>query len=109
MTTEVIIDYSLYATYIVFGIALVLTITFPIIQMIGNFKKAIGGLVAIGALVLAFVVCYALTTGEEFVRGDTYASAEVMRIVEASLYLAYIMFAGTVLAIVATSFSRYIK
>ena len=109
MTAEVIIDYSLYATYVVFGIAMLLTIIFPVIQMIGNFKKAIGMLIGLGVLVLVFMICYFSATGEEYIRGDAYASAEMMKIVEASLYLAYVMFACTVLAIIVTSFSRYVK
>ena len=109
MEVEVIVDYSLYFTYAIFCIALLLTILFPLIQMAGNLKKAIKAIAGVAAFALAFTLCYVAATGEEWSRGDAYASAELMRIVEAALYLAYVMFAGTFLTIIVTSFSRYIK
>jgi len=109
MDQLVFANYALYAAYIFMGVTAFLTVLFPIIQMVQDFRKALVMLAALCALVLLFFVCYWMGTAEPYSKGDVFVGAEKMQLVDTFLYMAYTMMGLTVLSIIVTSFSRYIK
>ena len=107
--SDLIVNYGTILAYIFLGVAILLTIAFPLIQMVRDFKKALKTLAGVGAIVLAFMVCYWTSAGEAMTVNDIHVAGGLMKIVEACLYLGYVMFVGAVLAVVITPLSRYIK
>jgi len=107
--SDFIVEYGIFATYIFLGVGILLALIFPAIQMVREFKKALKTLIGVGALILVFMLCYWMSTGEAVTISGISVSAGVMQIVEACLYLAYLMMAVAILAIVLTSFARYLK
>ena len=108
-----IVDYGIIFTYILFGIAIVLIVGFSAAQMFQDFKKAISALVGVGALILLFLLCYWLSTAEPLTyftaSGDVVTPGSTMKMVEACIYMAYFLFCGAILALIVTSFARYLK
>jgi len=108
-----IVNYGTVFTYILFGVAILLIIGFSAIQMFQDFKKAISAIVGVGALVLLFMLCYWLSAAEPLTyitaEGDKFTPGSTMKIVEACIYMAYFMFCGAILALIVTSFARYLK
>lgn len=95
--------------YFLFVCAAASAIFFPAIQMFQNLKKARTALIGIGIIVILFSICYLLADRQEFTIGDITVAANQMKFIEASIYLVYILFTGTVLSMIFSSFSRYFK
>ena len=110
---DIIVDYGLIFTYIVFGIGVLSAFVFPAIQLFQNLKKALTALAGVCGLVLLYLLFYMLASSEAFTistgTGDTTISAGVMKFVEANLFMTYAIFAFSVLAIVYSSVSNYFK
>ena len=105
--------YGILACYVFLGIAIIVAVVFPAIQMFQNFKSAIAALAGIGALVLLFLLCYSMSAAETF---SIQSGAETitvdggqMKAVEACLYLYYIMLGFTILCVLVTPLFQYIK
>ena len=103
------VDYSLLFVYFVFGIALVTVLAFPAIQLFRNFKKALTALAGVTGLVAIYFLCYMLAKPEPFVSGDISVSAMTMKFVEANIFMTYIVFAISILAIIYSFVASYFK
>ncbi len=66
MNETVIINLAMYVTYGLLVIAALTAIAFPIIQMFGNFRKAVPALIGVGVLVIIVLISYALSTAEVY-------------------------------------------
>ena len=108
-----IVAYGTITAYVFFALALLLAILFPAIQMVRDFKKALKTLAGVGIFVVIFLVCYTISVAEPMTTSsgeDTITvSGESMKMVEAWLYMTYVMFAGAILAVIIAPLSQYIK
>ena len=109
MLETIALNYVIPLAYISFGVAALGAIVFPLVQMFQDLKKAITAFVAIGIIIVIFFVCYAFAAAEPHVVGDQSATAGQMKFLEAGIFLTYALFAGTFVAIIYSSVSRYFK
>ena len=109
MLEHITVSYGIPLAYIALGIAVLGVLVFPVIQMFQDLKKAVTTFMAIGILIVVFMVCYFLSANEPFSIGDIHVVAGQMRFIEAGIFLTYILLGGSVLAILYSSASRYFK
>ena len=107
------VDYLMIFTYIIFGVTLLSAIVFATLPLFRDFKKAIPVFLGIGGAVLFYLVCYMLASGDPFTittgTGDETTSGGVMKVVEANMFMTYIVFLVSILAILYSSVSSYFK
>ena len=106
---ELIVTYVIPVAYIALGLAALGAIVFPLIQMFGDLKKAVRTFAALGILLVVFFACYYLSANEPFTIGEIHIPAGQMRLIEAGIHLFYLLLAGSVVAILYSSVSRYFK
>lgn len=106
-----IINGFMYLAYIALAIAVVVTLIFPIVQMISNPKSAIKALIGIGVVVILGFVCYFVSSNELTVQQlEKYNITENTSVlVGAGIYLAYVILALTVVATIFMSVRGNIK
>ena len=108
-----IVNYCTLFGYCLLGVAILLMILFPAIQMFQDFKKALGTLGGFVIMLVVFLVCYWMGTAEEItmISGDkiVHVTAGTMKIVDAFIFMAYTLLIGAVVILILTSFARYIK
>lgn len=97
--------------YILFGIATLAAIVFPILNMVQNPKGAKNALIGVVALVVVFGLGYALAGSEEFFThdGNLLADAATSKKSEAGLIAFYIMGAAAIGAVVYAEVSKMLK
>lgn len=97
--------------YILFGIAALAAIVFPILNMVQNPKGAKNALIGVVALVVVFGLGYALAGSEEFFThdGNLLADAATSKKSEAGLIAFYIMGAAAIGAVVYAEVSKMLK
>jgi len=97
--------------YLLFAIATITAIVFPILNMIQNPTGAKNVLIGIGLTALVFGIAYAFSSGEEFftVNGVKLADATASRYSEAALIAFYIMGTTAILAVVYAEVSKLFK
>jgi len=108
---ELVANYGIIFGYIIFGVAGLAALTFPIIHLIKDkdFKKVAIAALSIVGLVVFYMLCYILAKNEPFALGEIYHSGEQMKFVEACLFLGYATFVFSILAIIYSSVSRYLR
>lgn len=97
-------NYGIIICYILFAVAALAAILFPVLQLIQNPKNAKGALVGIGALVVVFGISYALSSDVNPSKMEV--SAETVKQVGTGLYAFYIL---AIVAIAATVYSEVSK
>lgn len=97
--------------YILFGIAALAAIVFPILNMVQNPKGAKNALIGVVALVVVFGLGYALAGSEEFFThdGNLLADAATSKKSEAGLIAFYIMGAAAIGAVIFAEVSKMLK
>ena len=97
--------------YILFGIAAISAIVFPILNMVQNPKGAKNALIGVVALVVVFGLGYALAGSEEFFThdGNLLADAATSKKSEAGLIAFYIMGAAAIGAVIFAEVSKMLK
>jgi len=97
--------------YILFGIAAISAIVFPILNMVQNPKGAKNALIGVIALVVVFFFFYALAGNEEFFThdGNLLADAATSKKSEAGLIAFYIMGAAAIGAVIFAEVSKMLK
>lgn len=97
--------------YILFAIATITAIVFPIINMIQNPTGAKNVLIGVALTLLVFGIGYASSSSEEFftVNGVKLADASASRYSEAGLIAFYIMGATAIGAVIYAEVSKLFK
>ena len=95
--------------YLLFGIAVLVAVVFPIVGMVKNFKSAKYSLIGVGALVIIYVIGLAVSTGESYSIGDRVVEGSVSQHSEAGLITFYTMIVLAVGSILYTEISKAIK
>ncbi|MDR0385004.1 MAG: hypothetical protein LBH60_02880 [Prevotellaceae bacterium] len=106
-----VINPMLIWTYILIGIAAVLTVFLPIPQMIKNPKSAIGILVGLLAFVVVVGTSYLFASGEPlpFIPGHAPVSEGIIKFTDINLISTYIMLGATIFVTLATSVLNVLK
>ena len=103
-------DIVIYWCYALFALGAIAAIVFPLITMVKNPKGAKSALIGVGALVLIFVVSYALA---DDTMTDKYAkfisSPEASKRVSMGLIAFYILAVGAILSIAISSVTKLFK
>ncbi len=95
--------------YLLFGVAVLVAVVFPIVGMVKNFKSAKYSLIGVGALVVIYVIGLAVSTGESYSIGDRVVEGSVSQHSEAGLITFYTMIVLAVGSILYTEISKAIK
>ncbi len=95
--------------YLLFGIAVLTAVVFPIVGMVKNFKSAKYSLIGVGALVIIYVIGLAVSTGESYSIGDRVVEGTVSKHSEAGLITFYAMIILAVGSILYTEISKAFK
>lgn len=97
--------------YVLFVIATIAAIVFPIINMIQNPKGAKNTLLGVAVMLIVFGIGYALSSNEEFftVNGVKLANATASRYSEAGLIAFYIIGAASIIAVVYAEVTKLFK
>lgn len=101
----------IFLCYVLFAIAAVAAIVFPIIIMIQNPKGAKNALIGVIVMALVFGIGYALSTGKEFytVNGILLANTTESRWSEAGLIAFYIMGGCSIITVIYAEVSKMFK
>ena len=111
-----LIDLNLRWSYILFGIAVLIVIGFAVYQMFQSGEKAKKSLMAIGAIVVVFIIAHLLSSSEiptfygaqAMVQKGTL-TPEVAKFTDTLLYATYILFGGALLSVIYSGLSRFWK
>lgn len=97
--------------YILFGIATLAAIVFPMINMVQNPKGAKNSLIGVVVLVVVFAIGYAMAGSEESftIDGKLLADAATSKKSEAGLIAFYIMGAAAIVAVIYAEVSKMLK
>lgn len=108
-----ILNNYLYLTFIALGIAIIVTIIFPIINAVTHPKKALKGLLVIAAFVVVGLISYLLAKGDssfsvqELNRLNT--TDQTVMLVGASIYFTYIICAATIIVTILSPVFKHFK
>ena len=109
---QAIMDYAIYIIFISLGITALLTLSFPLVNMLKNPKALLSFLGVIAVLGLIYLVSYSLadSTIEPYMLDPDYETSEQgAKIVGSILYLTYIIGGLTVLATIGSSIMNLFK
>jgi hypothetical protein len=95
--------------FMLFGVAALVAVIFPIIGMVKDFQKAKNSLIGVGILIVIFVLGYALSTEETYRVGESIVEGAVSRRAEAGLIAFYVMIVMAIVAIIYTEISKAFK
>ncbi len=99
-------------SYTLFGIAILITVTFPVIQMASNPKGALKTIFSIVIILAITAVAYTMASDKELVlQGYTGADnvTSTLKQTGTGLYLTYILFGLAILSIIASEIRGLIK
>jgi hypothetical protein len=106
------LNYYLYWSYILVGLALFFTLIFPIANMVSNPKSGLKTLVALVILGGLLFVGYQLGDGTVMdIPGYTGSDnvPERLKLTDMGIYMMYFMFAGAILAMIYSTVSKVFK
>ncbi len=98
--------------YVLFGMAIVSAIIFPIIRLFTRPQQAIKSIIGLAVIVIVVLIAYAMADGTPmkligYNGPDNVPSMLILS--DTIIYTMYFLFAGTVLAIVGTEIYRRVK
>jgi len=102
---ESVIDIGIYVTYGLLAVAAVSAILASIIQMVGNFKKAIPALIGIAVLVIIVLVSYSTSTNEAYEN----ATPTVSQWVGGGIKATYVLVGLALVSAVFTEVYKYFR
>ena len=94
---------------ILFVLAALSAVVFPIVGMVKDFKKAINSMVGVGVLIIIFGIGYSMSNEEVYSIGDRVVEGAVSKLSEAGLYTFYVMILLAVGTIIYTEISKAFK
>ncbi len=111
-TTPVYTSTLLNWAYILFGIAIIAAIIFPIIRVFSRPKQAMKSFIGLAVVVVVVLIAYAMADGTPmkiigYNGPDNVPSMLILS--DTIIYTMYILFAGTILAIIGTEIYRRVK
>ncbi|HAW52528.1 MAG TPA: hypothetical protein DCX54_09420 [Flavobacteriales bacterium] len=95
--------------YVLFVLAALSALIFPLVGMAKDFKKAINSLIGVAVLIIIFGVGYSLSSGEAYTIGDQVVEGTMSKLSEAGLYTFYVMILLAVGTIIYTEISKAFK
>lgn len=98
------IDIGLYAGYILIILCALAALIIPLIQSLGDPKSLVKSLIGLAALVVIFLVSYALAGSEA-----PGVTATTSKLVGAGIITMYVLFGAALVGIVYTELSKLIK
>jgi hypothetical protein len=106
-----VINPMLIWSYVLVGIAAVLTIFLPIPQVIENPKSAIGIATGLLAFVVVIVISYLFASGEQlsFTPGHAPVSESTIKFADVNLISVYIMLFATIFVTIGASIANVLK
>jgi hypothetical protein len=107
-----ILDYMLFWTYILAGMAVLFAIGFPIIRMFSNPKAGLKTLFSVLALAAIFFVAYQLGSDKVMnIAGYTGPDniPARLKLTDMAIFSMYALIAGSVLAVIYSAVSRLFK
>ena len=105
-----LIDIGIYITYILFAIAIIALIFFPLYFMITNFKKAKSGLLGILGLAVIFVISYLVAPADQGVFYENFGIGPGMsKLIGGGLIITYIMFVCVIIASFYNEIAKWFK
>ena len=107
--TDFILNFGIPLVYVALAIAVLSAVAFPVLQMVTDFQKAKMAIAGVGVLFVVFLLSYMLAGNQPLTTNYVTISGEQMKLVEAGLYMVYIFFVVSVIAIAFSSVSRYFK
>ncbi|MFH1320632.1 MAG: hypothetical protein ABII90_08270 [Bacteroidota bacterium] len=103
-------DPLIYWTYLLFIVATVTAIVFPVYFIIINPKGAKMVLIGLGILILFFVIAYLLASDQVFIKYESYGiDAAASKRVGTGLIATYLLGIGAVVAIIYSGISSMFK
>lgn len=99
---ETAVSVMLRWAYISLGLTVLVTILFPLVNLITNPRGAMRSLIGLGIVVVVIAVCYALssTTPVPNSAGGFFEDAAVLKLSDTGLYAGYVALAATVLVVI---------
>lgn len=101
------IDAGLIIAYVLVGISILAAIGLPLVQAMGNLKSLKKAGISIGGLIVIFVVCYALSSGDTM--GSKLVSEAGAKRVGAGLLTFYVLLFIALVSIVYTEIHKISK
>lgn len=101
------IDVGLFLTYFLVLAAVLLVLGFAVWSLIKNFKKSKNSLIGALALVIIFLVSFALSSGETYERFQI--GEGLSKVIGGALISLYIMFVGTIVVAIYAEISKLFK
>ncbi len=104
------IDISLYVGYGLIFLAIISAVTFPLVQGLRNPKGLVKSLMGVGALVVLFILGYALSSSTVTTVWAAKGITEgVSKLVGAGLIMFYIVLVIAILGLIYSEISKAIK
>jgi hypothetical protein len=100
------IDFGMYLSYIMIGIAAIAAVVFPVIFLIQDPKKAKGSLLGVLGLAVLFVISYFISGNELYAGLD---SPFVSKLVGGGMIMFYLMFVISILSAIYSEIARIFK
>ncbi|GET33081.1 hypothetical protein PbJCM13498_19440 [Prolixibacter bellariivorans] len=111
-----LINLNLRWAYVLFGIAAIVAVGFAIYGMFQSGEKAKKSLMAIGAVVVVFVIARLLSSsaiptfyGAQAMVNKGTLTPEIAQFTDTLLYATYILFGGAILSVIYSGLSRFWK
>jgi hypothetical protein len=104
------IDAGLYIAYVLLFVAIGAAILFPLLYIIKDPKGVVKSLAGIGALVVIFILCYAMSGDEVTPKYLTYGvGSGSSKMIGAGLMMFYAVLAISVVGVIYSEISKALK
>lgn len=107
------VEIGLYLSYFMFAIAAIGAIVLPLVNSMSQPKKLVNGLIAIGALLVVFLISWGIA-GDElrtlYIDAESpIATAGMSKLVGGTITMVYVLMGIAVVGIVYTEITKAIK
>ena len=103
------LDVGLYIFYALLGIAVLAAVLFPILSAISQPRALLKSMAGAGALVVLFIIAYAMSNSEVSAKNASLISPGFSRMISAGLILFYITLILSVLAVIYSEITKALK
>lgn len=104
------LDFGLYAFYVLLAVAVLAAIVFPIINGFKSPKSLKGSLIGLGGLILLFAISFAVSGSEVSAKNLSLGVDETeMKLIGAGLVMFYIALFLAILGLIYSEISKAIK